>query len=368
MNPNSDRLSPLPPIPIPPHKRWREFRVEIMPLVVLGLSVLGVVYIWRQNIAAPSLQGEAEPLHAKVTSPRAGILSQLNVARFQKVSQGDPVALITPADPRVTLALIQTEMDLLRARLEPRLSEQRNATDYERLRLEWLLQKVNVATARVDLLRAESEYKRSAELLKSKLISDQTHETALRNRDELRVEVEEKTKLIVELDQGLQRLAALSNAQTASSAIEAVLAALEIEEAKIKQVQTSIGSITLLAPADGMVSIVYRHPGENVVDGEPILVISALRSERIVGYLRQPFPVEPEVGATVEVRTRGGKSEARLARVLQVGSQLEPITNSLAMIRPGNAVDMGLPIAVSMPPDLAIRPGELVDLILRPTK
>lgn len=366
MSQNSEKLDRLPPIPIPPYKRWREFRMEVAPLFVFAAAIATVVYIWRQNIAAPTLQGEVEAVRANVTSPQAGILTQLKVSRFQKVTQGEAVATVMPTDPRLPLALIQSEMDILRARLEPRLSQQRNATDYERLRLEWLLQKVDLASDRVSLVRAESEFKRSADLLQAKLISEELYEVSLRNRDRLVVEVDEKTKLIADLEQGLQRLAILGDPQAPSPTADVVLAGIQAQEEKLKLAEAGAGPITLVAPLTGMVSSVFRNQGENVVNGEPIIAISSLQSEHIVGYLRQPFPVEPEVGMPVEVRTRATRSVSRLSRILQVGAQLEPITNSLAMLKPGNLVDMGLPIEVNLPPDLKVRPGELVDLIIRP--
>jgi hypothetical protein len=41
------------------------------------------------------------------------------------------------------------------------------------------------------------------------------------------------------------------------------------------------------------------------------------------------------------------------------------ITNSLAFIKTGSLVDAGLPVIVSIPPGLSIRPGEVLDLNFR---
>ena len=190
MNPNSDQPGPLPPIPTPVAKRWREFRLQVFPILVFGSAVTVITLIWSQNLTAPMLQGEVEAIRAKVGSPQAGMLTQLKVTRFQKVVPGEALAVIIPTDPRAPLDLIQVEMGILRARLEPRLSEQQNATSFERLRLEWLLQKVDLATARVNMTRAESEFKRDEELWKAKLISADIYETALRNKDRLQIEIE----------------------------------------------------------------------------------------------------------------------------------------------------------------------------------
>ncbi|MEW6160854.1 MAG: hypothetical protein AB1813_25780, partial [Verrucomicrobiota bacterium] len=164
----------------------------------------------------------------------------------------------------------------------------------------------------------------------------------------------------------LQRLNQLNDLQSTAPASNAFLDRLQALEEKVASAETRFASIPLTAPIDGMVTMVFKQPGENVLGGEPIVMISGAESERIVGYLRQPFPIEPEVGMPVEVTTRSSRRLTGLARISQVGAQLEPITNSVAMVRPGMLVDMGLPIEITLPREFKVRPGELVDLIVRP--
>jgi membrane fusion protein, heavy metal efflux system len=366
MNPSSNPAAPLPRIPVPPGQRWREFRIRVMPFATFLAALTGVIFIWRENVAAPMLQGEAESRRALVASPQPGTISELKVVRFQRVSRGEPLGTVLPTDPRMSLSLLQSEIDILRARLEPGFAQQRNATDYERLRLEWLLQKANLASARVALARAENELKRDEALFQQKLISADLYDSSNKTMEQLAVEVAEKTKLLADMELQLQGLKGLGDPTTSSALSDATIAALKSPENKLKLAENQIGPITLTAPVDGVVSFVNRREGENVMDGEPILTITTQESERIVGYLRQPFTIEPEVGMSVEVRTRAQRSTSRLSQITRIGSQLEPITNSLALIRPGAIVDMGLPLEIGIPADLKIRPGELVDLIIRP--
>jgi multidrug resistance efflux pump len=365
MNPNYSRL---PPIPTPPGQRWREFRIRVLPVIFFAAAMVAVGFVWRRSIASPTLQGEVEATLANVASPQAGIITQLKVSRFQWVSKGEPIAVVLPSDTRAPLALLQSEIDVMRSRQEPRLTQQRNATDYERLRLEWLLQKVSVATARVNLARAENELKRNEDLFKSKLISEELYDLSLKNKEALQTEVDERSRLIADLDQGLKRVTTMVDPQNSSSIPDAIGNSVKAQEEKLRLAQSKLEPFTLTAPMAGMVSVIYKGAGENVLDGDPIVAIRAPQSERIVGYLRQPFPIEPEVGMPVEVRTRAYGSALRVAQIVQIGAQLEPITNSLAILRPGMTVDMGLPIAISMPNDLKMRPGEMVDLIIRPRK
>ena len=352
------------PISTPLSKRWREFRIQVVPALVFAGSVVAAVYLWSISVVAPVMQAVAEAPRAQVTSPQPGRLIQLNVAQYQKVSQGEPVAVLLPADPRAPLDLMQSELNLLRTRLDPRMTEQRNATDLQRLRLEILLQKVALATAKVTLRRAESDFARNARLLGEKLVSQDLYELSERDRDVAKIDVEEKTRLIAELEENFNSLGNMGGPVPGSPLEDSRAATLKAQEEKLKTIEAMLGPVTLVAPIDGVISSVLRQAGENVVDGEPILIISSPDTTRLMGYLRQPLPLDLKPGQAVEVHTRSVRRGAALATVLNVGPQMEPITNSLAMIRPGSLVDMGLPVEVSLPPGLNLRPGEIVDLSL----
>ena len=68
----------------------------------------------------------------------------------------------------------------------------------------------------------------------------------------------------------------------------------------------------------------------------------------------------------VRIRTRAMKREEAEGLIASIGGQFETITNSV-LTRPGFPSEVGLPIAISIPPAIktAIRPGELVELSIR---
>src|SRR5262249_48870010 len=141
-------------------------------------------------------------------------------------------------------------------------------------------------------------------------------------------------------------------------------AAISVQESKLRLTEAELSPIPLTAGADGMVSVIYHRAGEAITAGEPIITIAAFNPVRIVGYIRAPVPNEPIVGTRVEVRSRGPRREVGIASIVEVGTQLETIAPALVgPVRFAN-VELGLPISVSLPPNLRIRPGELVDLTL----
>jgi hypothetical protein len=108
-----------------------------------------------------------------------------------------------------------------------------------------------------------------------------------------------------------------------------------------------------------------RFPGEFVIEGETLVTVQSGRADRLVGYLRQPFGFEPEPGLEVIVRLRSAERKSFVSTIQHVGAQFEPITNSLAIVRDGVLLDAGLPVIVEVPPHIHIRPGEVVDLLIR---
>jgi multidrug resistance efflux pump len=357
-------MNASPPIPAPPALRWREFRIRYLPVLFFAAALGGVCVLWQQNLTSPMLTGTVEIRYAQVSSPYAGTIAQLHVNRFQNVARGTPVAVLVPNDPRAALDVVRSELDILQAKLGPHLTQQRNETDYERLRLDWLSQRVQLATARVNLGRARNDLSRYEELHKQKLVSDEIYEIVLGTEQALAAEVQERSNLVSDISLGLKRLEILGAPRPADDPMHALMAALQTQEQKLSQAAAGTEPVTLVAPMAGTVSMVDRQAGENLSTGDPILTITATDPEHIISYLRQPIPFEPRVGMQMEVRTRALRGQSGIARITGVGSQFESITNSLAIARRGGTLDLGLPIKISLPPGLKVRPGELVDLTL----
>jgi multidrug resistance efflux pump len=354
------KTDPLPPIPLTPRLRWRLFRERVVPAVMF-LSLVGVaIAVWSRFYGTPTLSGVAEGVRTTVASPQAGWLRELKVHPYQLVNQGDPVAIIEPVDVRIPLGLLRAELDLARLRHEPSVADQ-NAMNYERVRVEFLRLKTEVAAARVNLARADNEVRRDQRLFEQKILSEDLYDLTIKTRDALAAELVAKTNAVTEIEQRLVTLRALGDPQMAAvdERLQKVLARLEATQAGAA---SNWGPITLVAPISGMVGVINRQPGEYVSDGEPVVGVSALGAQRVVAYLRQPYPIDPEVGMAVRLCTRTEKREQFSTSILHVGAQVEAITNALAIVRQGALMDVGLAVVVGLPAQNRIRPGEIVDL------
>jgi len=186
----------------------------------------------------------------------------------------------------------------------------------------------------------------------------------VKTRELFAVEVLEKSNAVVEIARRLDELKTLGVPQggTTNSIFAADLPRLQALRTALA---TNLEPITLFAPISGMITSINRQGGESVVEGEPFITISSPHSDRVVGYLRQPYPVEPIIGQEVLMTTRERRPRRLIGAVTQIGAHVEIITNALAYVKQGSLVDAGLPVIVSVPPGMPVRPGEILDLTFR---
>lgn len=354
----------LPPIPIPPAQKWREFKVNRVPVIIYLITLTAVVLVWQQSVTPHHYVGEASAASARITSPLTGSLAELKVTRYQEVLAGDPVARIVTTNPEIlaaSLAVIQAEIDLIRSGIAPDLDQRQNAMRYEQLRLDWMRQRVDLATARINLSRAESELRRNRALYESMVVSEEQLELVEATRDALQAEIEETSSLVQSIEERLAQLKPPEATYEANAAQNSLQAAIAVQEKNLRLAEAEMMPITLRAPISGQIDTIYRQEGEVVSAGEPIAAITGTEASHIMTYLAQPLPLEPKPGMEVEIRSRGGVNPA-MARttVLHVGAQFQTATNSLDPAQP--ALSKQLPVMINIPAGLAFRPGELVNV------
>src|SRR5688572_4721119 len=136
-------MESLPPIPTPAAQRWREFRIQILPLLVFVAILATIALMWRSFVQPSGVVGEVEAVKANVISLQDGVIAELTVDRLQYVTNGQVIGRIITTDPdflRASIANIQSEFQVLRARM--RLDESRNEQSLQQMRLDLLEEKM----------------------------------------------------------------------------------------------------------------------------------------------------------------------------------------------------------------------------------
>jgi multidrug resistance efflux pump len=351
--------APLPPIPTPAATRLRELRVKYVPPIVFAVLVLLIWRLWATLPPATGIRGIGDGAVSWVTAPHDGFIEQMMVQPYQRVEAGEPLLAVAPYDPRSNLDLLQSRVQLARLAVEPTLAD-RNAIDYEQLRVAALRLKQELAMARANLERARKVLPRHEQLLNEKLISRDIYDLSVRDQDFYQAEVEEKTRALSDINERLQSLQTLVSPAETNSPIATAMAALQEQ---LVGMGTNVSPLVLQAPIAGQVQL-QRQNGEFVRAGEPILVINSHRADRVVAYLRQPLPFEPQVGMPVEILTTSREPIRFTTQISEVGARLEPITNAVAYLQAGAIIDAGLPIVLPIPENISVRPGEVVQVAL----
>ena len=352
-------MDSLPPIPTPASQRWREFRIQILPLVIFVITLVAIAMMWRNFVQPSGIVGHVEAIQANVISLSDGVITDLMVERFQVVTNGQLLGTVQTTDPemlKASLAAVQSDLKLLQAQM--RMDERRVDQSYQQLRLDILREQVDLELARGQSIVASNTLNRTEYLVKEGLETSLVLDIDRSAKEALDQEIRIRMINIANWQE------ALKNAAPGQELINDPVI-LEAIKAKEEELSQTLKPSQLRSPMNGVVSIVYRRTHERIVRGEPIITVSATKSEHVVGYIRQPVNALPQVDDTVLIRTRTQKRQVAEGRIVKVGAQYELINPAL-LSTDSNRVEMGLPILVSLPQNLSVSPGEFVDLAIRP--
>jgi multidrug resistance efflux pump len=356
-------MEKLPPIPTPVGQRWREFRIQVLPLIIFLCVLAAVMFLWRNFVAPSGIVGEVEAIKADVISLQDGRLVRLDVDRFEQVTAGQEIGVVEASSAdfvKASIGAVETDLRVLDTRID--LDRHRNEQSYHEFERDMYTEQIQLAADQASLKRASNDFWRAQQSLNHTppTISEEVYDLAKGTYETLQAAVETRTKAIENTKAALEKLRVLISAEEQNPVEDAI-------KAKIKEVEEELKPTILRAPMTGVISMIYHRANERVVRGAPILTITAQYSDRIVGYMRQPINVRPTTNDTVVVRTRTQKRQYATAKILRVGSQMELINPAL-ISTDSNRVEVGLPILVELPSGMTLVPGEFVDLSIQYTK
>ena len=375
-------MDKLPPIPSPPGTAFREFRIKFVPAGLFVVVLVATIQLWRGYVGPSALVGEVQTLRSTVSAPVSGRLSQVAVVAFQKVKAGQIVGQITPVDVSVLdaqVALAKARIDQVRIDYEPALRRQNTEVNYTGLRMSWLDSRTQLAAllARTNYLAGELDRARKFQSgigaggVTVRTPDPQTGfasladvQRAQMSYDEAVASIEERNKAIKEITEALERLQ--PEERRLDDEIPAgVRAAILVEERNLQLLEAQLAPRTMLAPIDGVVTSIQHRTGEHVQSGDILLTITSETPRIIIAYARQPLREVPRPGRSIEVRARHGARPAALTQIAEIGPAMEIIPGELLPPKAsGTAAESGLPLTIPVPPELSLRPGELVEVRL----
>jgi multidrug resistance efflux pump len=360
-------MSDYTPIPIPLRLRWRYFRTRFLPAIVFAAAVIAAALVWEKKSLPAVMVGEVYAPHGIVAASVPGIIEEFNLQLYHEVRAGDVIGRVrtVPAGQAgQALAALRAEIAMIKLGAgDPVLDQQRNALSWHALRRDWMLARSELALLRVQRRQAELEFRRFQTLEGSGAASQTDFEQSRSLVEGLTEEEEEKEKLTAYLER------AVSDATSAAgeepfSLESGMTASLDWKEAELALREEELKPVPLVAPFDGRVTVVHRRQGDFVNLGEAVIEVGASRPDFIIGYVKQPVSVPLEVGMEIEVAKRSGVVNAARASLVSIGPRFETLGGAFQRPVPVIAEERALPLLISLPEGLPLRPGEIVDLRL----
>jgi len=360
-------MSELPTIATPLRMRWLQFRIQVLPLLVFACVVAAIAYLWDKELTPTHIVGEVYAEVSEVAAPESGIVTAMPKRLFEKVSAGDVIARIEPIPPAMVeskLRVLQAQMELTRAGgFGVLLDQERNLLNQKELYHDWLTARARLAVLAINSRQSKIDHERAEKLYASRSIPISELERFAAVRDALVAEKKETQRLVEALESSVAEFNIVTEDSVENLRSEIRSSALLLQEAQLRQLELELQPIDVRAPISGVITALTIQPGTFSTVGKSIAVIRSTEAEHIIGYINQPAGTLPQVGDAIEVATRGGQRRSGLATVLSVGPQYEPL--GPAFQRPFDEKEVrALPLLISIPAKMSIRPGEVVDLRL----
>ncbi|MFV2066079.1 MAG: HlyD family secretion protein [Pirellulales bacterium] len=380
-------------IRIPWKQRWQRFRYSVLPMLSFVLCLAVTLIMWGRQVRLANVVGEVERRQAEVFSGRAGWLAAPTDRPtfwrpYDQVKQGDLIAIIAPIDDRPVKAAITTlntdierikaEIDATRAQLE--FDQSGRLDDHHR---EWIRMVLEKDKHELGLIQRDALIKTDEAELKrlsirigylrraGEAVARQDRDDAVAQSQVVatRIETNHEVKRKIEdlLQRNEKRLADYGPIPEGEfdTIVAPIQKSIETERAKIEELVTQLATLEVRAPMAGRVAIVHTWPGQSIQQGDPILTIAADEADSIVGYIRADQPIRPVPGMPVQIFSRMAGHKMADAKISEVGPQFETVPVELR--RDPTRAEWVLPVRIPLPPELEVRPGELLDLKFRIT-
>ncbi|KPM75308.1 MULTISPECIES: HlyD family secretion protein [unclassified Pseudoalteromonas] len=236
----------------------------------------------NEGVALGTLERE-RVIHPATTNE---ILIDLPVSAGQLVEKGQVIARFDAELQQAIVAKAQAQLAQATAFLEKTLNGARPE--------EVAGASAKVAAANAAYTQSEANFRRAKTLVKDKLASQETLDSATAARDETFANLESAKQNLNELTNG-------SRVEDINSAKAQVQAA----EAELKVQQKYLSDLTIKAMRAGRVDNLPWHVGERVTKGSPVVIIQANSAPYARVYIPEPYRAKLNQGMTLKVRVDG---------------------------------------------------------------
>jgi HlyD family secretion protein len=318
-----------------------------------GLTLIGTVDA-NQVIVSPQIQGR---------------LQQLLVDEGTQVKQGQLIAVLDPSELQAEERAAQANIASLQHKVaQMRATEQatQGSTSSSVLNAQAKLQstRAQLLQAEATLQRTESDSRRTIELAKEGVASDQDRVQAETNLHAQQAVVQSLRDQVRAAEADLKTaIANTHQAHAAQSTVQSTLADLANAEEQYKEAQVRLGYTKIYAPVSGTVSVRAALQGEVLSPGQPIVTIVDLRDTWVRASLPETYADHIGLGDTLQLELPGGTMTS--GKVFFKAPEADFATQRDVNRRKRDIKTIALKVRLSNPQDAYV-PGMTANVLISP--
>ncbi len=280
-------------------------RLVLLAAVVVVALLATLPYLRRLGQGGRlAASGTVEATEAQLGFQVAGRLATVRVWEGDRVRAGEVLAALDTSEAGPRRAQAAASADAARAQLEELLrGSRREEVAQARAARDAALQR---------LTDAQQDYDRTAELIRSKVVSQQAYDKAKTTLDVAKAQADqaqEQYRLVVV---GPRR-----------ERIEAGRAQAAQAQAALRTAEAQLANMVLRAPFDGVVTVRGHEPGEIVAAGSPVVTVLNRDDRWVRIYVSEDRIGAVRVGQPASITSDTFKGRAYPGRVIYVSSEAE---------------------------------------------
>lgn len=285
------------------------FHVSVMRFL---LSLMCLFALSACQPEVPSFNGYVEGEYLYISTPSAGLLSDLVVTRGQGVQQGSPLFSLDLTLLNASHASALAELAQSRAKWNDLLKGSRPEE------IEIILQQQEQARVALDV--TAKDFARAQTLVASKAISQQS-------LDETKAAFDTAQARVAELTAQLKK-AALGAREDEIAAAKAVM---DMAVQKVMQLEKQIHDAAPLAPASGYIEDTFFNVGEFVNIGTPVVSLLPTDKIKVRFFVPQAKLAQVPLGRKVMVSCDGCARpiEAKISFISSASEYTPPVIYSI---------------------------------------
>lgn len=381
----SEATRDLRPIRTPPAQMLADFR-RGPGLFLLWLAAVGGTWLLLERQREPhqyiGLAGDRE---YEISAVADGRLHELHFGLHDLVESGSVVAMFDSSQLEARLRTaaaevtrLETEVAAGRNRMEQTLAIDRDdrlavllryRMDSTDLRLEALQVQVGIETDRVEAVRLGLQLERTRTLVGEDVSSQaELDDVQLRHErllEQIRLNGERLAQvggLIEQADaRGEEFEGRVEDLPPIEPQLTALRAAIDVALLRMREIEILREGLVLRSPSDARVSRVLAQPGQAVLAGEPILLLSATQSEEIVFYVPESVSELPALNSRMLVARANSPQSQAESLVTSIGPRVGELPRRLW--RNAQVPEYGRPVLLAAVPALELVPGEAVHVL-----